>query len=119
MRETARRVLTGLVLAVVAAGPAAAQQPTSEDLRKDIQALQESLKAIQKDLQDIKAMLARPAGPPSLVNRVVELGDAPSRGDANARLTVVEVSDYQCPFCGRYWKDTYPQLETEYIKTGR
>ncbi len=118
MGETARRVLTALALGLIAAGPAAAQQPTSEDLRKDIQALQESLKAIQKDLQDIKALLARPAGPPSLANRVVG-GDAPFKGDANARLTVVEVSDYQCPFCARYFKETYPQLETEYIKTGR
>jgi protein-disulfide isomerase len=119
MRETARRVLTGLALGLIAAGPAAAQQPSNDELRKDVQALQESLKSIQKDLQDIKAMLARPAGPPSLVNKVVELGDAPFRGDANARLTVVEVSDYQCPFCGRYWRETYPQLETEYVKTGK
>jgi len=119
MGETARRVLTSLVVALSAAGPAVAQQPSNEDLRKDIQALQESLKAIQKDLQDIKTMLARPVGPPSLVNKVVDLGDAPSRGDANAKLTIVEVSDYQCPFCSRYAKDTYPQLETEYFKTGK
>jgi protein-disulfide isomerase len=119
MRETARRVLAALALGLIAAGPAAAQQPSNEELKKDIEALQESLKAIQKDLQDIKAMLARPTGPPSLVNKVVDLGDAPFKGDANARLTVVEVSDYQCPFCGRYWRETYPQIETEYVKTGK
>jgi protein-disulfide isomerase len=120
MRETATRVLMALVLGLLAVRPAIAQQqPSNEELRKDIQALQESLKAIQKDLQEIKTMLARPAGPPSLANRVVELGDAPARGDANAKLTIVEVSDYQCPFCGRYWKDTYPQVEAEYIKTGK
>jgi protein-disulfide isomerase len=120
MRETAKRVLAALVLALIAAGAAAAQQqPSNEELRKDIQALQESLKAIQKDLQDIKGMLARPTGPPSLINRVVDLGDAPFKGDASAKLTIVEVSDYQCPFCGRYFRDTYPQLETEYIKTGK
>jgi protein-disulfide isomerase len=119
MRETARRVRTALGLVLIAVAPAAAQQPSNEELKKDIQALQESLKAIQKDLQDIKTMLARPAGPSSLVNRVVDLGDAPSKGDANARLTVVEVSDYQCPFCGRYVRETYPQLEAEYIKTGK
>ena len=120
MRLTARRVLTSLALALVAAGPVAAQQqPSNEELRKDIQALQESLKAIQKDLQEIKTMLARPTGPPSLVNKVVDLGDAPFKGEANAKLTIVEVSDYQCPFCGRYVRETYPQIDTEYVKTGK
>ncbi len=120
MRETgARLVLTVLALGLLAAGPVAAQQPSNEELKKDIQALQESLKAIQKDLQDIKGMLARPAGPPSLVNRVIDLGNGPFKGGADAKVTIVEVSDYQCPFCGRYVKDTYPQLETEYIKTGK
>ncbi len=120
MAGTARRVLTALGLALVAAGPVVAQQqPSNEELKKDIQALQESLKSIQKDLQEIKTMLARPTGPPSLVNKVVDLGNAPAKGDAGAKLTIVEISDYQCPFCGRYFRDTYPQLETEYVKTGK
>ncbi len=121
MTETAaRRILMALVLGLVVAGPAAAQQqPSNEELRKDIQALQESLKGIQKDLQEIKTMLARPTGPPSLVNKVVDFGDAPSRGEASAKITIVEVSDYQCPFCSRYFRETYPQLETEYVKTGK
>src|SRR5262249_20484181 len=27
--------------------------------------------------------------------------------------------DYQCPFCGAYVRDTFPQLEREYIQTGK
>jgi protein-disulfide isomerase len=77
------------------------------------------LKAIQKDLQEIKGMLARPAGPPSLVNKVIDLGNGPFKGEAEAKVTLVEVSDYQCPFCSRYARDTYPQVESEYIKTGK
>jgi protein-disulfide isomerase len=120
MQRVRNRVGLGvLALAAFVAGPAFAQQPSNEELRRDIQALQESLKAIQKDLQDIKAMLARPTGPPSLVNKVVDFGDAPFKGEADAKLTLVEISDYQCPFCGRYFRDTYPQLDTEYIKTGK
>jgi len=120
MKEAgARRVLRVLVLGLIAAGPVAAQEPSNEELRKDIQALQESLKGIQKDLQEIKGMLARPTGPPSLVNKVIDLGNGPFKGAADAKVTLVEISDYQCPFCSRYVRDTYPQVETEYIKAGK
>lgn len=40
-------------------------------------------------------------------------------GDPNAPVTIVEFSDYQCPFCRKFWTDTLPQLKEEYIDTGR
>lgn len=40
-------------------------------------------------------------------------------GDPNAPVTVVEFSDYQCPFCLRHFQQTIPQLKAEYIDTGR
>ncbi len=87
--------LGALVVGASLVGPAAAQQPTNEELRKEIQALQESLKAIQKDLQDIKGMLARPPGRPSPVGQVVDVGTSPFKGERTAKLTLVEFSDYQ------------------------
>ncbi len=70
-------------------------QPTIEDLRKDIQTLSETVKAMQKDLQDIKAMLTRgaPAAPPQ--NVVLDLDSDPSQGERTAKLTLVEFTDYQ------------------------
>jgi protein-disulfide isomerase len=40
-------------------------------------------------------------------------------GDENAPVTIIEFSDYQCPFCGRFWSDTLPQIKSEYIDTGK
>ena len=40
-------------------------------------------------------------------------------GDPNAPVTIVEFSDYQCPFCLRYSQETFPQLKSEFIDTGR
>jgi protein-disulfide isomerase len=34
-------------------------------------------------------------------------------------LTLIEFSDYQCPFCARHTKETHPQLVKEYIDTGK
>jgi protein-disulfide isomerase len=42
---------------------------------------------------------AAPAGEP--VRYAIPLRDAPTRGPATARVTLIEVSDFQCPFCGR------------------
>jgi protein-disulfide isomerase len=45
------------------------------------------------------------------------LGDLPGRpylGPANAPVTFVEFTDYECPFCGRYFQETYPTLLAVY-----
>ena len=41
------------------------------------------------------------------------------KGDKNAPVEIIEFSDYQCPFCERFYKETLPQLDEEYIKTGK
>jgi protein-disulfide isomerase len=106
--------------AVALSGTALARPQTPpDDLSKEIQSLQESLKAIQKDLQEIKGMLARQAPPPSGIGAVIDFGKRPVKGESTAKLTLVEFSDYQCPFCGKYVRETHPQIETEYIKTGK
>lgn len=40
-------------------------------------------------------------------------------GDANAKVLLVEFGDYQCPFCGRFYKETEGKLREEYIETGK
>ena len=55
------------------------------------------------------------AGPPTDVSA----DDDPSKGDANAPITIIEFSDFECPFCARFYQQTLPQLEKEYIDTGK
>ena len=36
-----------------------------------------------------------------------------------AKITIVEFSDFQCPFCGRYQQAVHPQLLKQYVETGQ
>jgi protein-disulfide isomerase len=49
----------------------------------------------------------------------VQTGDAPVLGSKDAPVTIVEFSDYQCPFCRKFWTETYSQLKKDYIDTGK
>ncbi len=40
-------------------------------------------------------------------------------GSANAPVTIIEYSDFQCPYCGRFETDAYPQIKAQYIDTGK
>ena len=43
----------------------------------------------------------------------------PMIGDADAPVTIVEVSDFQCPFCERFYSQTYLALKEDYVDTGK
>src|SRR3989344_9424875 len=36
-------------------------------------------------------------------------------GDEDAPVTIIEFSDYQCPFCGRFYSQTLPQIKSQNV----
>jgi protein-disulfide isomerase len=49
----------------------------------------------------------------------VSIQGAATLGNANAHLAIVEYSDFQCPFCAAFAKDTFPKLRATYIDKGK
>ena len=93
-----------LVVAVVALPLQGASQPIDEVLRsleREVQALKEGQARMQRDLQEIKSLLLRAreaarVGPPSEPqNLTLAIADAPILGDRNAKLVLMDFSDYQ------------------------
>jgi len=48
----------------------------------------------------------------------MSIADAPLLGKASAPITIVEFSDFECPFCRRYAENTFDELKKQFIDTG-
>lgn len=60
-----------------------------------------------------------PPDPGTSVKATIDVTGAPSLGDKNAKVALVEFTDYQCPYCGQLFTQTFPSLKKEYIDTGK
>jgi len=55
--------------------------------------------------------------PPAIAE--VSIDDDAIKGEKDAPVTIIEFSDYECPFCARFYSQTLNQIDEKYIKTGK
>ncbi len=84
---------------------------TKSDLEDALSKLESKITAQQASSQQAPSQPSQPVK--------ISLDDDPLRGDPNAPITIVEFSDFQCPFCARFHVQTLPLLLEEYIDTGK
>ena len=122
-------LLLGVQLLVLFTATPSLGQPADElaKLRKELEAVKEGQKALQRDLQDIKGLLrSRVAGPEGQGSQtalsqpvVLDIDGAPFLGRKDAKVTLVEFSDFQCPFCARHSQQTLPAIMKDYVDAGK
>ncbi len=76
-----------------------------------------SLTANNPSLDNAQAPQAIPTE--DLSPKKVSIDDDPVIGDKNAKVTIIDFTDYECPFCKKYFDETFAQIKKEYIDSGK
>ena len=114
-KSTFYGLIIGLIVAVGVAAFIAgtytsnlnSNQISEEDLEEAIAKLE--LKLLQNQL---------PTEQPKLIMKISADND-PVIGNPDAPITIIEFSDFQCPFCARFYTQTLPLIYEEYIDQGK
>ncbi len=114
-KSTFNGLIIGLIIAVGVAAFFAgsyasnlnSNQISEEDLEVVIAKLE--LKILQNQL---------PTEQPKLTMKI-SVDNDPIIGNPDAPITIIEFSDFQCPFCARFYTQTLPLIHEEYIEPGK
>ena len=60
-----------------------------------------------------------PSAPSAPIDMKGLIDDDDVKGDPNAPVTIIEFSDFECPFCARFYSQTLGQIDAKYIQTGK
>jgi protein-disulfide isomerase len=117
-------IATVLGLGAVSAFADLDQGPPSgvEALKGELARMKTALDGVIQEQEQLRQLLSRRPSPPSRPPEVVadiSLSGSPMLGAPEAPLTLIEFSDYQCPYCRQFFETTLPALKAEYIETGR
>jgi len=116
-------------IVVAAALPAALLLPlsaqtaqTAQDSNSNNQGItRQQADEILNELRQIRQLLEKQANPgvKGPQRATLDMTGYQMLGDKNAPLTMVEFTDYQCPFCQRFHDTVFDQLKKNYIDTGK
>jgi protein-disulfide isomerase len=113
-----------LLIAMLCCSPLtkAAESTTTGDApisQNTADAILKELKEIRRVLEKIEKQGGRAQRPSRPTTAKVSTKGKQSMGSEDAPVTVVEFTDYQCPYCLRFTKTTFPLLKRKYIDTGK
>lgn len=117
-----RMLISAVVLLAVGESVLVGQATDTRALENRFGALEETVRALEQQVVELSTML-RAALPPSPITDVPSLNlgvrDAAAQGSPDSKVVLVELSDFECPFCGQYAQMTYPELRRQFVETGK
>lgn len=94
--------------------PAAINQNQADAILLELKEIRKLLEKIEKKSPAQPAKRQRPTSATVTLEK-----DRPVMGADDAPVTVVEFTDYQCPYCRRFTQTTFPLLKRDFIDTGK
>ncbi len=108
-----------LILVLASLGLNAWMLAQLSTLKDDVKNVGQQVSSSIEEIKKIKTAPSPPAPPAQQAEVRVSIDDDPIKGDQKAPLTIIEFSDYQCPFCRRFHQEVLPSIESEYISKGK
>lgn len=86
------------------------------EIRRDMKDIKNELKEMRGEINNIQtAILGKKKAPV----RNVKFGEKPILGKNDAKVAIIEFSDFQCPYCNRHNIQTLPKLKKQYMDIGK
>ena len=104
--------------------PVSAQDQAPPSVQEQLDDLKRGQERILQELEALRAALAspparveqaaRPSGP-----TVLNVRGEPFKGEKTAPLAIVEYSDFECSHCAQFATEIFPEIDRQYIATGK
>jgi protein-disulfide isomerase len=111
-----------------------ASEPSTQPVEQDLPSIQKQLdqlktgqERLSRQVDEIRTLLEQLKGTPtnrsdnptapSVVSANVH--GEPFLGTNSAHVAIIEYSDFDCSFCGRYARTVFPRIESDYIQSGK
>jgi protein-disulfide isomerase len=128
--KRSRLTIIAIALVVLVLPSANAQEevatvpfPAGAELQAKLDKLQRGQDQIAKEIATLKRLIE--VGPPTArvpqptLPSSLSVEASPFRGDVRGSVAIIEFGDFECPYCGQFESDIYPQITKNYINTGK
>jgi protein-disulfide isomerase len=114
------------LLCLLLAWTGACSQSSREEqarMQKEIDDLKEGQRQIQEQIKELKGdqplKRVAPAKSQTPFDIDIDKSSLEHKGNERARVAIIEFSDFQCSYCLSYVTQTLPQLDKDYIRSGK
>ena len=101
-----------------------ARADMSDTERQQFRKMQQDIEMLKKQVQVLaREKRMQPSTPPVIEvapkPRSISLGTIPPLGNPNAKVALIEFADYQCPYCERFYAQSFGSLKSRFIDSGK